>query len=224
MSVSVYWAGSTLPDRVELIRDDENEPVRRLMTSSIKRDKPFVLQGKTGVGKTTIIAEVFRELQDADLKAGVYTPHKSFLTRHTWLDKPNWWTVADDYCRDVKFGYTHTYDEPRHNYSAEGIAAQVKRLFLDDVGNEPHTDANKEAIAELLMRRYEKRLPTWITTNMTADEFSKHYGERVASRLRETSLSWFVMEGQNRRVEIAHEFTVHQAPRREQSVRNGVHK
>lgn len=60
-------------------------------------------------------------------------------------------------------------------------------LGIDDLGTEPKTvkiygnDVNP--LVDLLTHRYDKKLFTIITTNLTKDEIAEYYGERVWDRL-----------------------------------------
>lgn len=81
---------------------------------------------------------------------------------------------------------------------AEGQAvldriSQTPMLAIDDIGTEPLAvkDYGNEVmpVVELLTERYNRRLTTLITTNLTVvdgkDEIAERYGERIADRLRE---------------------------------------
>lgn len=63
------------------------------------------------------------------------------------------------------------------------------RLMIDDLGTEPNeilVFGNKmQPIRELLYHRYDRRLQTVFTTNLTDKDFSDYYGERIADRCRE---------------------------------------
>ena len=65
------------------------------------------------------------------------------------------------------------------------VSSVVKIRFsdCDPIGNECNV------MAEILLSRYDifisKKLQTHITTNLSATEIEKHYGNRVRSRLRE---------------------------------------
>mgnify|MGYP002350638330 CR=1 FL=1 len=62
-------------------------------------------------------------------------------------------------------------------------------IILDDLGAEMKERSEQGWISELLFEivqtRYERELPTIITTNLTLGELSQRYGERTASRLYE---------------------------------------
>lgn len=62
-------------------------------------------------------------------------------------------------------------------------------LMIDDLGTEPNeivVFGNKtQPMRDLFYFRYDKRLITVFTTNLTDSEFSQYYGERIADRCRE---------------------------------------
>lgn len=61
------------------------------------------------------------------------------------------------------------------------VAASV--LVLDDLGAERPTDWVAERLYVLVNARYEKQLPTVVTTNLAPDELREAVGARVVSRL-----------------------------------------
>lgn len=62
-------------------------------------------------------------------------------------------------------------------------------LVIDDFGDEPvevvSYGMTHTPIIDLLAERYERRLPTLLTTNLSGEEFEARYGARIADRLRE---------------------------------------
>lgn len=187
---SGYWVGSTRPAmRIEL-QTDQMPRIVDAVRRSIALDRPLVLAGPVGAGKSTWMREIDFWTLTRDRLSGSYNAAKSDRVRATWFDFPNWWTDADTYCKDVKDGWTRKIDEPRELYAADGIASQVKRLFFDDLGAEPQTDANREAIVWLLTDRHTRGLATWITTNLTEAQLEARYGERIMSRIGQSVLGW----------------------------------
>lgn len=56
-------------------------------------------------------------------------------------------------------------------------------IFLDDVGAEKQTEWSQEMLYMIVNRAYEQCHALFIVTNLTVDEFTEKYGERITSRL-----------------------------------------
>mgnify|MGYP002523020038 CR=1 FL=1 len=63
------------------------------------------------------------------------------------------------------------------------VALHKGLLVLDDLGTEA-TVYGQESLPFILYRRYERSLPTIITTNLAREGILQRYGERIADRLR----------------------------------------
>lgn len=63
------------------------------------------------------------------------------------------------------------------------VAFHKGLLVLDDLGTEALV-YGQESLPFILYRRYERNLPTIITTNLTREGIQARYGERIADRLR----------------------------------------
>jgi DNA replication protein DnaC len=80
-----------------------------------------------------------------------------------------------------------------NEYQKDGMEAVEKYMNLsvvcfDDLGIEPtskHYGDAKNVMGDIILGRYERRLKTHFTTNLTADMIESYYGSRVRSRLRE---------------------------------------
>lgn len=63
------------------------------------------------------------------------------------------------------------------------------RLIIDDLGTEPQAynafGNARQPLRELFYQRYDKHLVTLYSTNLTEEDFSNFYGERIADRCRE---------------------------------------
>jgi DNA replication protein DnaC len=188
---TIYWVGSPRPSApAQLVEDAANRVAIAKMRESIERDVPVFFYGEVGCGKTTLMLQIFLEMSRREPAPTATT------SRRFWLAEPNWWTTAEGYVADVRAGWNYG-DRERGgftgwgaDYSADGIACRVKRLFLDEVGVESdHGSSNAtEIVGKLLRDRYTANLPTWITTNLDPNAFTARYGERVMSRIGERSL------------------------------------
>jgi DNA replication protein DnaC len=67
-------------------------------------------------------------------------------------------------------------------------AAQAKRgrlTVIDDLGSESDTPEGQSAIRGVLLKRYDMKLPTVVTTMLTMVDIEICYGSRIANRLTE---------------------------------------
>lgn len=96
-------------------------------------------------------------------------------------------------CRDISFEFIQDGYQIIHKYSIGQLYHTDPRTYcFDDLGTENNLKyfGNEcNVMAEILLSRYDlfisKKLKTHITTNLSATEIEKHYGNRVRSRLRE---------------------------------------
>jgi DNA replication protein DnaC len=118
--------------------------------------KPFCIIGDVGTGKTTIMGAAARDMPNS------------------------WWTSAEEFCDDVKAAIGRKIDP---DALEQATAKKTRRLYLDDLGVERPTEFNIVAITTLLKRRFDRGLPTWITTNLTGEEIAERYSARIADRI-----------------------------------------
>jgi energy-coupling factor transporter ATP-binding protein EcfA2 len=96
-------------------------------------------------------------------------------------------------CRDISFEFIQDGYQIIHKYSIGQLYQSEPRTYcFDDLGTENNLKyfGNEcNVMAEILLSRYDlfisKKLLTHITTNLSATEIEKQYGNRVRSRLRE---------------------------------------
>ena len=134
----------------------------------INLNKGILLTGPIGCGKTSLMNL---------MKYLTATEHKFFV-------KP---------CRDISFEFIQDGYQIIHKYSNGKLYQSEPRTYcFDDLGTENNLKyfGNEcNVMAEILLSRYDifisKKLKTHSTTNLSATEIKKHYGNRVRSRLRE---------------------------------------
>lgn len=134
----------------------------------INLNKGIILTGPIGSGKTTLM----------NLMKLLAQPENKFAI------KP---------CRDISFEFIQDGYQIIHKYSIGQLYHSEPRTYcLDDLGTENNLKyfGNEcNVMAEIILSRYDlfisKKLKTHITTNLSATEIEKHYGNRVRSRLRE---------------------------------------
>lgn len=134
-------------------------------------DKGILLAGPIGCGKTSLMT-IMKHLTVAECKFAM---------------KP---------CRDISFEFIADGYKILHDYSKDTrlrSGYHVAALYcFDDLGIEnslKYYGNECNVMAEVLLGRYDcfvnKKIPTHITTNLSASEIEKYYGLRVRSRLRE---------------------------------------
>lgn len=90
---------------------------------------------------------------------------------------------------------------PRHGVDSEQVFeryAHAQLLVLDDLGAAKNSEWVEEVNYRLINHRYERTLPTIITSNLAPHRLRGELGERVASRLVEMC-DRVVLEGPDRR-------------------------
>lgn len=102
-------------------------------------------------------------------------------------------------CREVETRFSEQGDQYVYFCSflvpipinADSFGHQAIGFCFDDVGTEAnakHYGKEKNVIAEIILNRYDNKLPniaTHITTNLTAQELFNQYGSRVTDRMKE---------------------------------------
>tara|TARA_Y100001933_G_scaffold172174_2_gene170352 strand:+ start:51694 stop:52329 length:636 start_codon:yes stop_codon:yes gene_type:complete len=129
--------------------------------AGIDLHKGILLSGPVGCGKTSLMK----------------------LLRYLIPHKPKYEVIP---CRNVVFAFNHVGFKTIEDYGNK------KRFCFDDLGVEPigkHFGADCNVMGELLLSRYEfhkkSGIVTHATTNLSASELEKRYGDRVRSRMRE---------------------------------------
>ncbi len=158
----------------------EDEPIILRLIAYFLKDEPtcnkvgislqkgILLSGPIGSGKTSLM-NLMKHI----------TP-----TEHKFSVKP---------CRDISFEFIQDGYEIIHRYSKGSLYQSEPRTFcFDDLGTENNLKyyGNEcNVMAEIILSRYDlfvsRKLQTHITTNLSASEIEKQYGNRVRSRLRE---------------------------------------
>lgn len=126
------------------------------------------LIGPYGCGKTHLAAAVL----NAMLAKGI----------------PGMFVVVPDLLRQIRIGFDNKEMAKRANEIVD-TAKSAPLLVLDDLGAEKPSDWVREYLFILLNTRYEKKLPTIVTTNCTTAELIEKLQQRIVSRLVEMTSS-----------------------------------
>lgn len=133
-----------------------------------------LLCGDCGNGKSTMM-KAFQQLLNA-LRIPNPTPsdgHSSYYGMHI---------------TDAK----HIAHLCKSDYGAFLRLAKTDMLGIDDLGTEPREVMDYGnvlcPVIDLLTKRYEEQLFTFVTTNLKPKEIRERYGERIADRLNEMML------------------------------------
>jgi DNA replication protein DnaC len=123
----------------------------------------LVLSGKCGVGKSGLLHLLYQE-REGD--------------RAVWID----------YNALIAF-IQSTYGNRGASDTQEIMRSMqsVKFLFIDDMGDVARavstTDDRRDKTYEIIRVRHERRLPTYITTNLDKTAFARQFGDRIAQRV-----------------------------------------
>ncbi|WP_372886108.1 ATP-binding protein [Psychrobacter sp.] len=133
----------------------------------------ILLTGNTGTGKTKLACLIVNDIVRQRYYAQMTVAFKSSAQIQQEA-KATW-------------GYANTDTDAAY---LERLSKSTV-LVVDDVGigdtgySDKSSDKDRERLSVVVNRRYELRLPTIITTNMTAKEFYEHMGDRASDRLKE---------------------------------------
>lgn len=133
----------------------------------------ILLTGSTGTGKTKLACLIANEIVRQRYYAQMTVAFKS-SSQIQQEAKATW-------------GYASTDTDAAY---LERLSRSTV-LVIDDVGigdtgySDKSADKDRERLSVILNRRYELRLPTIITTNMTEKDFYDHMGDRASDRLKQ---------------------------------------
>lgn len=132
----------------------------------------LMIGGIPGTGKTTILTALQRVINTLQLKDPLVSTSTDIRQAGLCI------VTAKDICSK--------FMESQTNYRR---FRETSLLALDDLGNEPSEIISYgnllTPIEDLLEYRYQRRLFTVITTNISPKQIRSNYGDRIASRFNE---------------------------------------
>ena len=122
----------------------------------------LVLFGGTGLGKTHLSSAVARGV----IERGCDVFYVSAVSMLSDFERERFGNSA---------GGETGYDTSRY--------FDCELLIIDDLGTEVHNQFTTSVLYNIINTRINKKLSTVINTNLTQDEFRKHYWDRITSRV-----------------------------------------
>lgn len=123
-----------------------------------KTDSFFTVTGICGCGKTHYAYAVYRYLAFMSKECEFINGPKYISSIYQSMRSPDFY-VDDSRYQNVEF------------------------LIIDDIGADRSTEFVMMKWYDLINTRYENNRKTFIVSNMTAEQFAKKYGDRIASRV-----------------------------------------
>lgn len=151
----------------------------------------LLFDGGPGLGKTThavtTIMEFIRNLpEDEDKAKKILGVNNNDYGRGL---RPVYYLTFPEFLNKKKAIFDASLDERRDLYEeVEGLhgrskydSLNVRILVLDDLGKEYASAYNDASFDEILRSRYDKGLPTIVTTNVARENWAKQYKEAMGS-------------------------------------------
>ena len=91
------------------------------------------------------------------------------------------------------------YLQKGHYYDQIKYLVDQEYLFIDDIGSEKTSDFVIEFLYMVINKRYENMKRTVLTTNLSLEDFSERYGDRILSRITEMCVL-VELKGEDKRI------------------------
>jgi DNA replication protein DnaC len=151
----------------------------------------LLFDGGPGIGKTThaVVAamEFVRNLPDDDLLAAKILGMKD--SDYGLTCRPIYYMTYPEFLSKKKSTFDADHDDKRNMvYELDGFHGRskfdwlnVRILVIDDLGKEYGSKYDDTSFDEVLRLRYDKALPTIVTTNVRLENWEAEYKEAMAS-------------------------------------------
>lgn len=153
----------------QALDSDLKKAVNILNNKKIDDDIGVWISGKTGCGKTHLLFSTFKKL------AWEY-----YWSNNRQINGQIKYYNYSDLCALIRENPT--------DFSLLKKIRNPKILFIDDIGTSKTTDFVQSIIYSIFNYRCENGLATYVTTNLNFLEISKEFNERMASRIKESSI------------------------------------
>jgi len=151
----------------------------------------LLLDGDPGLGKTSFavmtLLEFVRRLPDEKEEAQKVLQYKQ--GSYGLNSRPVYYMTFPDFIHrkkalfDADSAEKATLQAEMNGFhgQSEDDSKNVRLLVIDDLGKEVDTEYNHAGIDELFRSRYDKALPTIVTTNVAREEWGKRWGDAMGS-------------------------------------------
>ena len=155
--------------------EQSKEVMQKLMSWMKKEGDIFYFSGNVGTGKSYFASAFYNHLKETNREVRAISEAKLFsLLRGA---------IGNDF--DASGELERICD--------------VDYFILDDFGSSMLTDWQKSVLFELINIRYESRLPTLITSNLTREQIRETFPERLESRIYAARNTIVELSGEDRR-------------------------
>lgn len=125
-----------------------------------KSSQSLLMLGKTGIGKTHLSISIAKEV----IKNGFTCVYGSVMNFLGEIEKEH-------------------FGRGEHGRDTMSSLIETDLLVLDDLGSENYTSFYESVLYNIINTRINLNKPTIISTNLTTDELSGKYNERILSRI-----------------------------------------
>lgn len=154
--------------------DADVKKIDKKMVDLLKKTgKGIFIFGETGRGKTYALYAISKRFKEIGQRSRV----------ENWVELLLDLREKTQYLRD-----------------ALGSILEPQVVMIDDLGSERQTEWSQEILYTIINMAYQKQKKIFVATNLSLDEFTARYGDRIFSRLMEMCEP-YELKGKDRRIE-----------------------